>query len=229
MRREAAGGGILNQVLLQGSQVLWKVNVRAGFKHRTGKAVTKQAGKRIAKSEFRPQAQAAEKAGAGAPQADEVIAAVGTRAQDRVHHSQFSKRQPQHSRGKQGRVGPDHNHPRVLPEQLRKGVLEPLRQVAALLPPAFESGRDDFPGQRSACCQHVAGGISLELCHLSQRIGNQRPVELGCPVRPQRGNQPRFGFSPDDRTGKNRNRCSRAGCARPAGRWPLFGSWGGGK
>ncbi len=215
MRCEAADGGILNQGFLQGSQILWKVDVRTGFEHRAGKTVTEQAAERITKSEFGSHANAAEKAGAGAPKSDKIIAAVGTRAQHRVRGAQFFKRQPQHFRGEGRRVGPHHNHPRVLPEQLRECALDPLREVTTQLPPALECGRDYFSGERSSRRKHVAGGISSELCHLSQGIGNQRPVELCCSIRAQGGDQPRLGFSLDDRARKNRHGRRGMRCRRP--------------
>src|SRR5689334_16985466 len=97
---------------------------------------------RVAKSEFRSQAQAVEKAGNGAPQSDEVIAAVGARTEHRVRGAQFFKRQAQQGGGKCWRVRTDNHRPRMPRKKFREGPTEPPRQVAAPLPSALEDSRN---------------------------------------------------------------------------------------
>jgi hypothetical protein len=200
---KAAGGGILGEGLLQGGQIVRDVNVRTGVEHRAQKAVAKQAAESVGECKFRPQSKALEKATARPAESDEVIAAVGTRTEHCVCGAQFCKRQPKHGGSKEWRVSPDYDHARVLPEQLCESVPESLREAAALLPPSLQNGWDDFPGQSSACGEHVTRQIAFEFGDFADGISHKRPVKLRRSVGTQRSDEPRLCFTGDNGAGKD--------------------------
>jgi hypothetical protein len=212
LRCKAARGGILDQGLLQGSKVSRKINIRTGVEHGAGKAVIEQAAERIAKSEIRSQAQATEKATAGPPQPDQVIAAVRARPKNRVCDAQFSKCQPEHGGGKLRRIRTDNPHPRVVPEKPGESTIEPLREVTALLPPPLESGRDHFLWQRAACGKQVTSHIALEPGDFGERVRHKRPVELRRPVGSEQRYQSCLGLTGNDGACKNGHGLSRVSC-----------------
>lgn len=162
--------------------------------------MTEQAAERIFESELGSHANAAEKAGADPAESDKVIAAVGTRAKNRVRHSQFPKRQAQQGGGKRGRIRTDDYGLRVGPQKPRKGAPQPLTKVAALLPPATESGGNHPLRQASARGKHVTRHIAFEPGDFAKRVPHERPVKLCGSIRPQRGDQPGLGSTGNNRT-----------------------------
>lgn len=158
---------------------------------------------RVAKSKFRSEAQTIEKAGDGAPQSDEVIAAVGARAEHCVRGAQLFEREPQHCGGKSWRVRADNHRSRMPAKKFMERLAEALPQATAPLPAALESARNHPLWQVAPSRKKITRCPALKPCNFGEHIGNQRAVKPGCSARAERGNQPGLGLSGGNRTGKD--------------------------
>ncbi len=182
-----------------------------------------KAGKCVAESKFGSQAQAAEKSPAGSPEPDQVITAVGARAQHRVSGAQFLQRQPQHGGSKRRRVRTDNHHLRMPAQKLRECALEPLAKVTPLLALATEAGGNQVQWQAAACGKKIARCLALQFRNLAQRVRNQRAVKIRRSAGSKRGNQSCLGFSRNNCAGKNAH--SRSVARRPRLVWVGFPFW----
>ena len=224
MRCKTAGGGTFEQRFLQGGQIFREVDIRAGIEHRTGEFVIEQAGKCVAKSVFGPQAEAAEKSPAGSPKPDQIIAAVGTRAQHSVSGTKFQQRKPHHGGSKRRRIRADNHNMRMPAQKLRERALHPLAKVAALLGSALKARGDEVQWQAAARGKNIVRCHALEFRGVAQRVRNQCTVEVCRSAGPKRGNQSCFGFSRNNCSGKYGH--NRGVPWRPMPVWAGFPFWG---